>query len=159
MRYLYQMNLNEFESSWAKYFDGNQTGSVNSKGSKFIEYRREIFSISNRLKCLFKKYSARMKEIIEKESMQLENINELMKLEIYLLNIVDIYQNDYIFSENIIKIEDIENYIHDINIDTIWTYFHIYLNRKNSDYKTIFSDLLTLNTCRQIEDKKRIYGQ
>ncbi len=156
MRYLYQMNLEEFDSYLVHYLEES-----NYRNSIDNEYRNKIANLCSRLRYLFRKYSSEIRRLIEKESMKLENVNELLKLELYLFNILDVYQNDYIISEKIMKIEDIEASIHNIHADTLWAYFYIHLDRKDAPYKVIFSDLLASNKGmgRQSKDEKILCRQ
>jgi hypothetical protein len=143
--YLYQIPLDEFDSPWKKYLEGDNKGNCEYKGQIIVIDRDKLKCIFNLLKYYHEKYVSEIKKIIEVNKMSLENINDLMKYELYIFNILEMYCiDDYFFYDGLKDVDYVSKFIHDIDADIFYLYFE---SGNNLKYKRILGNLFQEKCC------------
>ncbi len=123
-RYFYQTQFSEYKSGLTTYLNKTNKVIIKNNNLYFYEYCKKIVEAYRKLQYYYNLYSLKVKKIVEQDGINLENINEILKFEMYLYNIVIIYQDDTIFEEYIeieenIELEkNMENWIHCVDKDT-----------------------------------------
>lgn len=122
-RYFYQTQFSEYKPGLITYLGKRTKVMIKINNLYFYEYCKRIVEFYKKLQHYYDTYSLRVKKIVEQDGIDLENINEILKLEMYLYNIATIYQDDTIFEECTELEENLDKWIHCVDKDTFLAYF------------------------------------
>lgn len=122
-RYFYQTQFSEYKPGFVTYVNKKNKVMIKINKLYFYDYCKRVVQFYKKLQYYYNTYSSRVKKIVEQDGIDLENINEILKLEMYLYNIVNIYHDDTIFEECDELEENLEEWIHKIDKDTFLAYF------------------------------------
>lgn len=122
-RYFYQTEFSEYKPGLITYLSKKDKVIIKMNNIYFYEYCKRITEVYKKLQRYYNNYSLRVKKIVEQDGIDLENINDILKLEMYLYNIVNIYQDDTIFEECTELEENLEKWVHNVDKDTFLAYF------------------------------------
>ncbi|MCR4435145.1 MAG: hypothetical protein QHH06_07155 [Clostridiales bacterium] len=136
-RYFYQIPFSEYRPGLIGYLNQKNSVKVKINNVYFYEYYRKVVEFYRKLNAYYDTYASRVREIVEKK-MNIENVGELLKLELYLYNIVSIYQDQSIFSEDIPFEKVIDQWIHNIDEDTLCAYFNTRTDSEGLNDKKLF---------------------
>ncbi|OAA92168.1 hypothetical protein [Clostridium ljungdahlii] len=153
-RYFYQTQFSEYKPGLITYLNRNNEIKVKINNVYFYEYLKKVVGFYKELEHYYETYSSKVKEIVEQDGIDLENINEILKLDMYLYNIVSIYQDDTIFEEDLEFNENLENWIHHIDEDTLLAYFNSKYDLDILNDKKIFFNIFSNKPKLHSHDKQ-----
>lgn len=142
-RYFYQIQFSEYKPGLINYLNKRNKVVVKINNLYFYKYLKKVVGAYKKLQYYYELYSLKVKKIVEQDGIDLENINEILKLEMYLYNIVSIYEDDTIFEENFEFEEYMEDWIHKIDENTLLCYFSSKHDLDISNGKKIFSNVFS----------------
>lgn len=122
-RYFYQTEFSEYKPGFITYLNKKNKVMIKINKLYFYDYCKRVVGFYKKLQYYYNTYSSRIKKIVEQDGIDLQNINDIIKYEMYLYNIVSIYQDDTIFEECNELEENLEKWIHWVNEDTFFAYF------------------------------------
>lgn len=122
-RYFYQTQFSEYKPGLITYLNRRNKDMIKVNNIYLYEYIKKVMEFYKKLQYYYNDYCLKVKKIIEEDGMNLENINEVLKLEMYLYNIVNVYQDDTILEECTEFEEYLENWVHNIDENTFLAYF------------------------------------
>lgn len=138
-RYFYQTKFSEYKPGFVTYVNKKNKVMIKINKLYFDHYYKSVLGFYKTLQYYYDIYSSRVKKIVEQDGIDLENINDIIKYEMYLYNIINIYQDDTIFEECNEVEENLEEWIHWVNEDTFWAYFGKYDLNILNDKKMFFN--------------------
>ncbi|AKN31482.1 hypothetical protein Ccar_11665 [Clostridium carboxidivorans P7] len=149
-RYFYQTQFSEYKPGLITYLNKRNKVVVKINNLYFYKYLKKVVGAYKKLEHYYELYSLKVKKIVEQDGIDLENINEILKLEMYLYNIVSIYEDDTLFEENFEFEEYMEDWIHKIDENTLLCYFSSKHDLDILNEKKIFSNVFS--------NKPKVYG-
>ncbi|WP_411678829.1 hypothetical protein [Clostridium thailandense] len=141
--YFYKTEFVEYKSGLTTYLNKKNKIVIRINNLHFNEHLKRIGEFYKKLQSYYDNYSLKVKKIIEQDGINLENINEILKFEMYLYNIVSVYQDDTIIEEGIDFEEYLECWIHYIDQDTILSYFDMKHDLDVLNNKKMFFDFFS----------------
>ncbi|AWI05905.1 hypothetical protein [Clostridium drakei] len=142
-RYFYQTQFSDYKPGLITYLNRRNKVVVKMNNVYFYKYLKKIVGFYKDLQHYYELYSLKVKKIVEQDGVNLENINEILKFEMYLYNIASIYQDDTIFEENLEVEEYMEDWVHKIDENTLLDYFNSKHDLNILNEKKIFSDVFS----------------
>lgn len=140
-RYFYQTQLSEYKSGLVTYLNKKNKEMINIRN--IYIYKKRVEEFYKKLQYYYDNYSLKIKKIIEEDGMNLGNINEVLKFDMYLYNIVSIYQDDTIFEECFDLEENLNKWIHCVDKDAFLAYFDRKYDVESLNDKKIFFDFFS----------------
>lgn len=141
-RYFYQTQFSEYKPGLISYLNKSNKIKVKINNVYFYEYLKKIVGFYKELEYYYDIYSSKEKEIVEQEGIDVQNINELLKLDMYLYNIISMYQDDTIFEEDLEFSDSLKRWIHCIDENTLLAYFNSKYDGDTLNSKKIFCNFL-----------------
>lgn len=142
-RYFYQTQFSDYKPGLITYLNRRNKVVVKMNNLYFYKYLKKIVTFYKDLQHYYELYSLKVKKIVEQDGVNLENVNEILKFEMYLYNIASIYQDDTIFEENLEFEEYMEDWVHKIDENTLLDYFNNKHDLNILNEKKIFSNVFS----------------
>ncbi|AZV57198.1 hypothetical protein [Clostridium sp. AWRP] len=141
-RYFYQTQFSEYKPGLISYLNKSNKIKLEINNVYFYKYLKKVVGFYKELENYYNTYSLKEKEIVEQDGINIQNINEVLKLDIYLYNIIIMYQDDTIFEEDFEFSDSLKKWIHCIDENTLLAYFNSGYDGDTLNDKKIFCDFL-----------------
>lgn len=141
-RYLYQVPFSDYKPGLIDFLTAERRLRIMVQNQFVHKYYGDVIAFYKQLNAFYDAYAARMKEIVEVEKINLDNFTELLRLELYLFNITEIYQDASLLREGIPFETIMEEWVHKIDRDTINAYFDTVTQQGGSSDRKMFLNLL-----------------
>lgn len=155
-RYFYQTQFSEYKPGLISYLNKSNKIKVKINNVYFYKYLKKVVRFYKELEYYYDIYSSKERKIVEQDGIDIQNINEVLKLDMYLYNIISIYQDDTIFEEDFEFSDSLKSWIHCIDENTLVAYFNSGYDLDTLNDKKIFCDFLPqelkFNNCQKQAD-------